>query len=599
MRGIFFHGKTRGDFFLRFVNFLLFSFFIFFNFSCSHESSETKNEQDELSQLIAEHPQLDSANVQLRRGDYEMASSNLKLCLSGAGSDDSLMKYFILDQLGIINYQLNQVDSAINYWKEIDQKYAHLIALEQRSSLLSNLGSAYMYKGYYQLAISYFLESKRGFEKLNVKTENFWINHMNIGVAYMESQNFTSAERYFKEIPVGLSGSLDALVQINLAKLFALQNRRKLFNGHIKLAEGLIQKANFYKGIFLEVLFEFSLELDAKNELASAYDNYQSELGRHSLILDFMLCKTAIALGKNCPLNEQEILALQSNIQGDDFIGWKGYYDLLGAYYHSRGLDQKAYESLRRSALNEASKDVQRNKLDLLDFTLLAERKDVERELEVQIKENEAQSNSVEAQFYFILALILLIFLLIVSSAFLYYRTKQRGKLIQEDLKLKNLELKLAQKRHELLEQDLVYKSQKLSSVLSTVGKIAILKKQIESFFKLLEEQDTTNQLESAMIKQAKLDFMMFFNNYQDLAVMANLEGADAQKVLELQDSHPQLNENERRVMLLISQNYTSKEMALLLSCTEKNIEYYRTQIRKKLEIPKEISINSYIKSIF
>jgi DNA-binding CsgD family transcriptional regulator len=573
--------------------------FVFSIYSCKDESASFLTNQQDLQQLISKHPKLDSANAQLRRGEYDMAKGNLTLVLGDDSASDSLIKYFVLDQLGIINYQTNQVDSAIFYWKEIDENYTHLIGLEQRSSMFSNLGSAYMYKGYYQMAISYFLEAKRGFDRLNVKTENFWINHMNVGVAYMESQNFVLAEKYFKEIPLGLSNSLDALVHINLAKLFALQNQKKRFSGHIKLAEGYIQKTNFYKGVFLEVLFEFGLELDAKNELAEAYNNYQTEIGKHSVVLDFMLCKSAIALGKPSPLKEQEILALKSDIPGDDFIGWKGYYDLLGIYYHSKGQYHKAYKAIREAALNESSRDVQRNKADLLDFTLLAERKDIQRELEVQIKENEAKSNSVEAQFYFILALFLLIFLLIVSSAFLYYRTKQRGKHIQEDLKLKSLELKLAQQRQELLEQDLVFKSQKLSSVLATVSKIAILKKQIESFFKLLEEQDSTNQLDSSMIRQAKLDFTMFFNNYQDLAVMANLEGSDAQKVLELQESHPQLNENERRVMLLISQNYTSKEMSLLLSCTEKNIEYYRAQIRKKLEIPKEISINSYIKSIF
>ena len=573
--------------------------FVFFVFSCKDDSDSSTIHHQDLQQLISTNPKLDSANVQLRRGEYDIAKASLNSVLGNASPNDSLIKYFVLDQLGIINYQTNQVDSAIFYWKEIDEHYTHLIGLEQRSSLLSNLGSAYMYKGYYQMAISYFLEAKRGFDKLNVKTENFWINHINIGVAYMESQNFVLSEQYFKEIPHGLSNSLDALVHINLAKLFALQNQKKRFIGHIKLAEGYIQKTNFYKGVFLEVLFEFGLELDAKNELAEAYNNYQTEIGKHSVVLDFMLCKSAIALGKPSPLKEQEILALKSDIPGDDFIGWKGYYDLLGIYYHSKGQDHKAYGAMREAALNESSKDVQRNKADLLDFTLLAERKDVQRELEVQIKENEAKSNSVEAQFYFILALFLLIFLLIVSTAFLYYRTKQRSKHIQEDLKLKNLELNLAQQRHELLEQDLVFKSQKLSSVLATVGKIAILKKQIESFFKLLEEQDSTNQLDSSMIRQAKLDFTMFFNNYQDLAVMANLEGSDAQKVLELQESHPQLNENERRVMLLISQNYTSKEMALLLSCTEKNIEYYRAQIRKKLEMPKDVSINSHIKSIF
>lgn len=578
------------------VQFLLF-FSLISIFSCSDHSDSTTIHQQDIQQLISKYPKLDSANAQLMRGDYDIARSNLTAILVSDAANDSLVQYFVLDQLGIINYQTNQIDTAIFYWKKIDEHFTHLIGLEQRSSVLSNLGSAYMYKGYYQSAISYFLEAKRGFEKLYVKTENFWINHMNIGVAYMESQNFVLSEKYFKEIPLGLSNSLDALVHINLAKLFALQNQKKLFNGHIKLAEGYIQKANFYKGIFLEVLFEFALELDDRSELADAFNHYQIEIGKHSVVLDFMLCKSAIALGKPSPLKEHEMLALKSDIAANDFIGWKGYFDLLGIYYHNKGQDKKAYKAMREAGLYESSQDIQRNKADLLDFTLLAERKDIQRELEVQIKENEAKSNSVEAQFYFILALFLLIFLLVVSSAFLYYRVKQRGKHIQEDLKLKNLELKLAQQRQELLEEDLVFKSQKLSSVLTTVGKIAILKKQIESFFRLIDEQDSKDQLDSAMVRQAKLDFTMFFNNYQDLAVMANLEGSDAQKVMEWQESHPQLNENERRVILLISQNYTSKEMALLLSCTEKNIEYYRAQIRKKLEIPKDVSINSYIKS--
>jgi DNA-binding CsgD family transcriptional regulator len=100
-------------------------------------------------------------------------------------------------------------------------------------------------------------------------------------------------------------------------------------------------------------------------------------------------------------------------------------------------------------------------------------------------------------------------------------------------------------------------------------------------------------------IKRAKLDFNLFFNNYQDLAVLSNLMMSDSSKILAIKEKYPTLKEQEYRVLLLIIQNYTSKEMAMLLSCTEKNIEYYRTQIRLKLEVPKDHGLKEFIQLEF
>lgn len=58
------------------------------------------------------------------------------------------------------------------------------------------------------------------------------------------------------------------------------------------------------------------------------------------------------------------------------------------------------------------------------------------------------------------------------------------------------------------------------------------------------------------------------------------------------------LTNKELMVLTLILSNYTSSEMALLLDRSLKNIEYQRTQIRKKLAIPPDITIVDYCSNL-
>ena len=85
-------------------------------------------------------------------------------------------------------------------------------------------------------------------------------------------------------------------------------------------------------------------------------------------------------------------------------------------------------------------------------------------------------------------------------------------------------------KEQERLQQDLQFKSSKLQSVLNTVTKLAILKKQIDGFFKSLDDSKQVDASSKTLLKRLRLDFNSFFNNYQELAVIANLDGEDTKK---------------------------------------------------------------------
>lgn len=567
----------------------------FLGVACSSPKSPRIESKEGLDTALKAHPILDSALLQFKRGNYLLAQRNYEKGLSQLSDQDSALQFFVLNQLGVVHYQMAQVDDAIKYWDLVNTHFNYFMEPDQKASILTNLGSAYMGKGFFQTSISFFLEAKRAFELDTVRSENFWINHLNIGVAYMESRNLFLANRFFNEIPLGLSENLDVLIHINLAKLKALQGNEKEFQRLMNLSADDLTKASFYQSVFNEVSLEFNLEFGNVSELSEVFDLCILDKGKRGVFFDLLLINTAAKIGQGSPYPETYWNTVLPEIEMDDNVTWLMYYKSLAEFKRGKGDFESAFTALKKVAVHQKLLDESREETDLLDYGLLAQRKEIEQQLKGKIKENELQANRLKAQIYFILVLVLLLLLLVIGGIFIYYQYRTKNKLAQEDLEKKNLQLNLSEQRQLDLEKDLIFKNQKLQSILLTVSKIAILKKQIESYFQLIDSESLDEKAQRLKLKQLKFDFTLFFNNYQDLAVLANLEGAAAKKMEELKKSHALLSENELRVLLLISQNYTSKEMALLLTCTEKNIEYYRSQIRKKLEIPKEETIMSFI----
>jgi DNA-binding NarL/FixJ family response regulator len=133
---------------------------------------------------------------------------------------------------------------------------------------------------------------------------------------------------------------------------------------------------------------------------------------------------------------------------------------------------------------------------------------------------------------------------------------------------------------------------------MSNVSKIAILKKQLDDFLEELENNILYKD-QKGNFKKAKINIDAFFNNYADLAVLASFKESDIIKYQQFSDLFANiLSNHELQVLMMVYNHFTSKEISILLSRTEKAIEYTRAQIRKKLEIPDELTLTEYVQTL-
>lgn len=538
--------------------------------------------------------------LKLRRklddGNQELVLTEARILLRNSqGANDSLKQSELYDLLARAHYFNQNIDSAIFNWKK-----ALLLTpksmQEQLATCTSNLGSAYMFKGYQRTAISYFFEARSFFDEDTVKNDNTWINFLNIGVCYMELKDYQTAATYFDSIPYQGNKALDVIVPLNIAKLHALQNHYPKFKKYISIALNNKEHAEFYSPILKEVHLEFVTKIAPLEDLRQVYATYISDYGQLNLAFDCALWKAGVKLNRP-PGSEDTLLGLLLKIGKSDHHILVNYFEALADWYVKKGDYQKAYFAKTKREESEMAFEEEEAKNKLYDYTILSDRNQLLKALQKQRLMNNEQDYKLKVRSYILYFLVCIFVLLVFISILIFINQRRKSILNQKRMRIQELELSLAKEAANKLEESLEYKDKRLQSILETVGKIAILKKQLDNFFIHMERIPDIGKDSKSAIKHAKLDFNLFFNNYQDLAVLSNLMLVDSSKILAIKDKYPELKEQEYRVLLLIIQNYTSKEMAMLLSCTEKNIEYYRTQIRLKLKVPKEHGLKEFIQS--
>lgn len=513
-------------------------------------------------------------------------------------SNDSISIARALDLMAMIHYGEGSIDSSIHYWRlesEILPKKGHEGV---RASLLSNVGITYLGKGFSQTAISYFTEAKKIFEVIDPNSENYWINHLNIGVSYMVVGNYEDAKRYFDMIPKDFSADLKFLLNLNYAKWNALQNNEREFYSFIEFAESDARDASrVYDQIFREVKMEYTLKFDNHSRINAALTEYLTLFDESSPEFRLMLLRGILKTKGAAAVPFHQIEQIEEQVDSADWGFKRQVAHMKSEYYKFLGDPILSCLFAEKELEYAESYFLENKKNDILDFEELASIRELHDKLEDQIYQNQIQQQKVTSHSYLTAALIMLIIAVVSGGMFLltYFRIKQ--KMNKKELKVKNLELEIVKREQIALEESLELKSRKLQSTIQSASKIAILKNHIDEFFKTLETENAVKTEYKSMVKQTKMDFLSFFNNYQELAVMANTDGKDDDKLMKLKSEFPELNDNEFRVLTLVLQNYTSKEISSLLSCSAKNVEYYRTQIRKKLALPKEVSLTDFARN--
>jgi DNA-binding CsgD family transcriptional regulator len=103
---------------------------------------------------------------------------------------------------------------------------------------------------------------------------------------------------------------------------------------------------------------------------------------------------------------------------------------------------------------------------------------------------------------------------------------------------------------------------------------------------------------DASELKKAKLDVDLFFNNYTELAIIASQKEAYSLEKLRINNLFKDtLTDKELNVLSLIMNNYSSKEIGVLLNKTEKAIEYTRKNIREKLGVDSLVAIPEFVRN--
>ena len=488
--------------------------------------------------------------------------------------------------------------SAHDYKKAIVEWESNLSNLEKlQDSLLLlktkiNIGATYNAMGFHKTASKYFLNANELLKNDKVKTETYWINHINLGVCYMSLRQWDEAKKYF-DTTEEFNSYISFLKKLNIAKWQASKNNKHSFFSLVDELNVNVLEFPMYETIWLEVQYEFLNKWQEINRLKELQKKASLKYEIYNLDLQLLIEKTNLLIYKTSIKPIKSLISLNETIlKSDNLYLMQRYYDVLKENaYHKKDMDAfLEYSNLwDKSMVDVLDK---KNMLHVEDFKTAFELEEVALKLNQSELENENIKNKLTASSLRFVSLVIIMLFSIL--AFILFRLNYlKVKKIQQ-LKLENVEKTLRKQKleEEVLSQKLNQTSEELNQTVLNIKKITLLKKQLEDVF---NTSYTTKEEIQLALKKIKVSTSSFFDNYRDLSLIMQ-ERLNVDVILKkVKANNPSLNKKELQILEYIILQYTSKEIAILVSKSEKSVEYYRTQIRKKIDIPVDVTLEYFL----
>jgi tetratricopeptide (TPR) repeat protein len=567
-------------------------------FSCSENAPKQGAETTETRK---KNPLIDTMFARAGRGDFTGAlKTSEKIEAYLKEREDSSGFVFLYFEKGRLYYALTDFDKAEATWLAGLRLAEQMGKTADIAGLNTNLGAIYMQKGFTKTAIDYFVQARESMERLGKKDENYWKNYLNIGVAYMEMGQFTEADSIFDRVKLGSSNGLTFLSYLNRAKLAGLQGKQAAFNENVDSAQRYLTDENLvYEQFFNEMKLEFNLQFKDINRLKNSVDRFRDSVAGLSSYMSVLLNKAALLTEGKSISTLQDIQKTQDEFKtGGNYYLAVAYHDLLADYYEAKGDYAAAARELKKVGIFKDSLKKESSDQIIGDLMMLMKKSELAKELKLLKTENELKSTQIRIQTY-MLSLVGVVAILLALVFVLYYKNSQKDKHLKEaEIIIKNHHLQQSLQEKEKLQENLRHGEERLQEIMNNINKIAILKKQIENFIDELD-QNVLLQEQKSRFKKAKINIDAFFSNYADLAVIAAFKDNDISRFQKFSTQFAEvLSAHEMQVLLLVYNQFTTKEISVLLSKSDKGIEYTRTQIRRKLNIPAEVNLNEFLDMI-
>ena len=562
--------------------FLFSSIFIIFSACNSKGEQKIKDTNFNLFKRENELRKLDTIVLRkkalsfVKNGDIDLAVK----CYSEIGNK----KYAELDYIG-----------SIEVWTkgaELSEKLNNKLNTAQ---FQNNLGAAYNALGYSKTSSYFFIKAKKVYDEENIKDQNYWTMHINIGVCYMDLNMLDEARKYFK-IVLGIEDDyIQFLYHLNMTKLSGLEKDRDDFYFHSAQSEKLLPKFEIFRNVWETILLEFAVDLFDFEKANEVLNSYQQNYAKKPLYIKLLLNRLKWKNEKELFEPVSEILNYESKIiEDNDLYQTNLYYEIVANYFLLKKDFVKYSYAVKKSNESKDKLREQSNNQSLEDYKLETSANDLRRKNQILEVKNQLNQRNVHYQKIVLIFFILLSFSLLILLLLGFKYFKKSRKLKQLELEGINAALKLKELSENILMNKVGMQEMQINEIMLNISKIAVLKSQIDQFIKSSSKMNISDEW-TREIKLLKLNMDSFFNNYRELAVVSYTNTLDYSSIEKLKKRFPTLTEKDFQVIQLILNNFTSKEIAILLSKSEKSIEYYRRQLRLKLGLKKEDDIEQFI----
>lgn len=498
-----------------------------------------------------------------------------------------------LFEKGIKAYENHNYNTAISIWKKVLKVNEKKKDIELGYRTKVNIGAAYNAIGYHKTASQYFI-SVNSSQKNAKKNDLYWTNNINIGVCYMSLEQYDLAKQYF-EATEESTPYISFVKKLNLAKWHALKNNKSTFYSLQKEISNQVANYPMFESIWEEVQLEFLINWNDKVNLGLLLDEIKPKYQSNNLFLKLKTNQALLLLNEKPLESIDQILNYEDEvIRSNDLFLKNLYFKFLKEFYFKIN-DINRYHKFDK--LWEESNEQyvkEKNMLYIEDFKVAQELDELKTKIsEAQLKNQLIENQLSKSNIFFRLSVIIIImslgiiFLLIRN----YMKNKKTHALIV--MQSKNELVKKESEKIELTE-NLNETFEELTASILNIKKVALLKKQLEN----IADENNPNYNEKDTLKKLKLSLNSFFDNYRELTKMMQKK-LNVDKIIDfIKREYPEISYKELLVIEYIALHFTTKEIALLMDKSEKSIEYYRSQIRKKMNITAASSLEDYINTL-
>lgn len=530
----------------------------------------------------------------MQTGNFKLAKIKSELIFKQAEIfKENYVMFSTSNLLGSIAYFENDFQKALIYWtrcKNIAKKNKFNSELP---ATLTNIGTAYLALGLYNISSIYFLKAKAEMERLGFKDENYWINHINISNAYLNMNQPEKAIEQLNNTNKNYSSKIHYFYFLNLASAYSDLGQKNKMICYLDSSKQLLSKNKEYSSNYNLVELESYLKYHLKDRLASSIKNYLADSTEKRVSHKCVFNTAYFSIYHRYFDDIKQMVNWKNDLDSTDYLSSYGYHEFMANVYNQTKNTKLECAELRTFTFFQQKLIDEKLKNQLQDYHLIQKNSQIQNQINVlltnsQLKENQLKKQSI------IFILIVLLSILIISVILLLYINAKKSKILNEQM-LRNTESKLFETNTvvENLDVQLKSQNQKLKDILLLVNKVQILKKQLDDFFEVADNFQLDGEMQQKF-KSAKLDFKSFFSIYNSLTIQASINENLKNSLTKITE----LNQKELQVAQLAFNDFTTKEISLLLNKSIKSIESIRGEIRRKLQIPLDQNLNAYLKAL-